>query len=81
MYRFFCQFPATGGITARDFEAIDRDPLVAMADVLKQVEQWRGNSQNPTRINRPDTPKPQPSIGGFGHSYPRESDFFIGFNR
>ncbi len=42
-YRFYCQM-AVGGNSSytRYFEAINANPLEAMADVLRQVEDWRG---------------------------------------
>jgi hypothetical protein len=42
-YRFYCQMAVGGnaGYT-RYFEATDANPLAAMADVLRQVEAWRG---------------------------------------
>ncbi len=42
-YRFYCQM-AVGGNAGYThyFEATNSDPLGAMADVLRQVEAWRG---------------------------------------
>jgi hypothetical protein len=42
-YRFYCQM-AVGGNAGYThyFEAINSNPLEAMADVLRQVEAWRG---------------------------------------
>ena len=42
-FRFYCQM-AVGGNSSftRYFEAINANPLEAMADVLRQVEAWRG---------------------------------------
>ena len=42
-FRFYCQM-AVGGNSSytRYFEAINANPLEAMADVLRQVESWRG---------------------------------------
>lgn len=41
-YRFHCKMNVPGSENTEDFEAIDRDPLQAMAHVLSQVEAWRG---------------------------------------
>ncbi len=42
-FRFYCQM-AVGGNSSytRYFEAINANPLEAMGDVLRQVEDWRG---------------------------------------
>ncbi|MGA2062683.1 MAG: hypothetical protein ABSG67_19600 [Thermoguttaceae bacterium] len=42
-YRFYCQMSVGGNSSyTRYFEAINANPLEAMADVLRQVEGWRG---------------------------------------
>ena len=46
LYRFHCQFPSPVGNSISNFEATDRDPLVAMANVLKQVEDLRQQGVN-----------------------------------
>jgi hypothetical protein len=46
VYRFYCQI-AVGGNSSYThyFEATNANPLEAMADVLRQVEAWRGASE------------------------------------
>ncbi len=46
-FRFYCQM-AVGGNSGYShyFEAINANPLQAMADVLAQVEQWRGGGNS-----------------------------------
>lgn len=44
MYRFHCTMTAPGNGRVQPFEAIDSDPLQAMAKVLAQVEACRNNS-------------------------------------
>ena len=46
-YRFHCTMTLPGTANSQRFEAIDRDPLQAMASVLSQVEAWRNNLQSP----------------------------------
>jgi len=42
-YRFYCQMAVgVNSSYTRYFEAINANPLEAMADVLRQVEDWRG---------------------------------------
>jgi hypothetical protein len=42
-FRFYCQMSVGGNSSyTRYFEAINANPLEAMADVLRQVEDWRG---------------------------------------
>jgi hypothetical protein len=44
-FRFYCQMSVGGNSSyTRYFEAINANPLEAMADVLRQVESWRGGS-------------------------------------
>jgi hypothetical protein len=45
-YRFYCQM-AVGGNSSYThyFEATNSNPLTAMADVLRQVEAWRGGGE------------------------------------
>ena len=41
-YRFYCQMAVGGNASyTRYFEAINANPMEAMADVLRQVEEWR----------------------------------------
>ena len=46
-FRFYCQM-AVGGNSAYThyFEAINANPIQAMADVLAQVERWRGGGES-----------------------------------
>ncbi len=46
LYRFQCTFPSPGWNSTTNFQATDRDPLVAMANVLKQVEALRQQRAN-----------------------------------
>ena len=40
-YRFVCLFPSSVANQPIRFDATDRDPLQAMAQVLAKVEAWR----------------------------------------
>ena len=46
-YRFHCTMSAVGAAAPQKFEATDRDPLRAMANVLAQVEAWRAQANAP----------------------------------
>jgi hypothetical protein len=45
-FRFYCQMAVGGNSTyTHYFEAINANPMQAMADVLAQVERWRGGGE------------------------------------
>ena len=47
LFRFYCQMAVGGNSTyTHYFEAINANPMQAMADVLGQVEQWRGGGSD-----------------------------------
>jgi hypothetical protein len=51
-YRFQCTMTLPGTANSQNFEATDRDPLHAMADVLAQVDAWRNNISAPSAQRR-----------------------------
>jgi hypothetical protein len=50
-HRFHCTMTAPGTTQPQQFEAIDQDPLQAMARVLNQVEAWQSNLRSPQNIS------------------------------
>jgi hypothetical protein len=46
LYRFYCKMAVGGNADyTRSFEAANADPLEAMREVLRQVEQWKGGGK------------------------------------
>ncbi len=54
MVRFHCRLPLPDNpVYERPFQAAGPDPITAMSDVLKQVQQWVGRREI-TQANAPD---------------------------
>jgi hypothetical protein len=50
-YRFVCKMAVPESSATLDFEAMDRDPLQAMAQVLAKVEAWRNQLSARRSVN------------------------------